>query len=91
MFILMGLLGGLAIPYIFTKVAGVTNTKNAPLFNGIVLVGFNMGSFCAPILGKVLGGASARLAMLHGGYLLFIITIVVILIMEVTRRMKRVM
>ena len=40
MFILMGLLGGLAIPYIFTKVAGVTNTKNAPLFNGIVLVGF---------------------------------------------------
>lgn len=91
MFILMGLLGGLAIPYIFTKVAGVTNTKNAPLFNGIVLVGSNMGSFCAPILGKVLGGASARLAMLHGGYLLFIITIVVILIMEVTRRMKRVM
>lgn len=91
MFILMGLLGGLAIPYIFTKVAGVTNTKNAPLFNGIVLVGSNMGSFCAPILGKVLGGASARLAMLHGGYLLFIITIIVILIMEVIRRMKRVM
>ena len=91
MFILMGLLGGLAIPYIFTKVAGVTNTKNAPLFNGIVLVGSNMGSFCAPILGKVLGGASARLAMLHGGYLLSIITIVVILIMEITRRMKRAM
>lgn len=91
MFILMGLLGGLAIPYIFTKVAGVINTKNAPLFNGIVLVGSNMGSFCAPILGKVLGGASARLAMLHGGYLLFIITIVVILIMEITRRMKRAM
>lgn len=86
MFILMGVVGGLSIPYIFNKVADVTTTKHAPLYNGIVLVGSNFGSFVAPFVGGILGKGSAALAVTNAGYGILVLTVIVVLVISSNKR-----
>lgn len=77
--IISGFFGGLAIPYIFTRVAELSNTKEAPLNNAICLVGSNMGSFLAPYVGQMLG-STAGAAIKNAGIALLIITAIIFII-----------
>lgn len=86
MFVLIGAFGGLALPYFFIKISDVTTTKNAPLYNGIVLVGSNLGSFVAPFYGELIGGTVAAVAFRNGGIMLVLLTFVVMVVMTMLNR-----
>lgn len=72
-----GASGGVAIPYIFTRVSQLSVTKTAPLNNALVLVGTNLGSFIAPYFASILGN-SAAVAITNAGITLIVISVVVI-------------
>ncbi|KRN30150.1 transporter, major facilitator family [Lactobacillus selangorensis] len=76
---LSGLFGGLAVPYIFTRISQVSNTKTAPLHNAFALVGSNLGSFVAPILASVLG-ATAVLSLRNAGYVIVALAVIVLVV-----------
>lgn len=78
--VISGLCGGMAIPYIFTRVSALSTTKSAPLNNAIVLVGSNMGSFLAPITASYLGNTAAT-AIMNAGYLTVALAVLVALYM----------
>lgn len=84
--VLAGAFGGLAVPYIFTKVAQLSNTKEAPLNNAIILVGSNLGTFLSPYVGKLLGSTS-KLSIQNAGIVLVIVSIIIIAVM-VTKNLK---
>lgn len=81
--VISGFFGGLAIPYIFTRVAELSNTKEAPLNNAICLVGSNMGSFLSPYVGGILG-ASAATAIRNAGVVILVLLVVVVIVNIVT-------
>lgn len=81
--VISGFFGGLAIPYIFTRVAELSNTKEAPLNNAICLVGSNMGSFLSPYVGGILG-ASAATSIRNAGFVILVLMVVVIIVNIVT-------
>lgn len=89
LFVVIGAIGGLALPYFFIKISDVTTAKNAPLFNGIVLVGSNLGSFAAPFYGQILGGTTAATAFRNGGIVLTALTVIVMLVMGVLKHMHK--
>lgn len=78
MAIITGFAGGIAVPYIFTRISQLSVTKTAPLNNALALVGSNMGSFIAPYFACILGTKAADV-ILHTGILLIIVSIVVII------------
>lgn len=77
--VVSGFFGGLAIPYIFTRVAELSNTKEAPLNNAICLVGSNMGSFLAPYAGQFFG-STAAMSIRNDGIALLVITAIVFVV-----------
>jgi MFS family permease len=86
--VVSGFFGGLAIPYIFTRVAQLSNTKEAPLNNAICLVGSNMGSFLAPYVGQFFG-PTATMSIRNAGIVLLIITAIVFVIYLVDRAKQK--
>jgi len=72
-----GFFGGMAVPYIFTKINMMSTTKSAPLNNALVLVGSNLGSFVAPMIAALLG-ASAIASLRNAGWVIVLLSFVVL-------------
>ncbi|WP_195486598.1 MFS transporter [Lacticaseibacillus paracasei] len=85
---LSGVFGGMAVPYIFTKVSMVSSTKSAPLNNALILVGTNLGSFIAPMLASVLG-ATALLSLRNAGWLIVALTVIIVIALIVTQNRSK--
>lgn len=75
-----GTLGGLVIPYVYTRIAELSNVKTAPFNNAIALIGSNLSAFLSPYIGKILGGASAAMALRNAGLLSIAVAAVVLAI-----------
>lgn len=80
-----GLFGGMAVPYIFTKISLVSTTKTAPLNNALVLVGSNLGSFVAPMFASLLG-VTALTSLRNAGWVIVGLTVVIIGVMLIGRK-----
>lgn len=86
-YLVAGFLGGMAIPYIFTRVSDYSTTESAPFNNGIVLVGSNLGSFVAPYVGAIFG-KTAKVAFLGGGITMALLGIVVVIMFIILHKTK---
>ncbi|MBP2057150.1 MFS family permease [Lactobacillus colini] len=82
-----GFIGGMGIPYIFTRVSAYSTTSTAPLNNGIVLVGSNLGSFIAPYVAAIFG-KTAQAAFLGGGIAMTGLGIVIIMAFVILNKSK---
>lgn len=67
--LLNGILGGTVIPYIYTRIAELSDAKTAPFNNAIALIGSNISAFLSPYFGAILGGTSAMMAVKNAGFL----------------------
>lgn len=83
--LISGFIGGMAIPYIFTRVSDYSTTQTAPLNNGIVLVGSNLGSFVAPYVAAMFG-KTAQAAFLGGGIAMTCLGIIIIVAFVILHR-----
>ncbi len=73
--ILIGIAGGLIIPYIFNRITEISLPKNAPLNTSIALVGSNFGAFISPYAASLIGKTSADSIINAGGLLLILAVI----------------
>lgn len=85
--LLSGFIGGMAIPYIFTKVSDYSTTKTAPLNNGIVLVGSNLGSFVAPYVAAMFGKTALN-AFLGGGIAMTTLGVAIVIVFVILNKTK---
>lgn len=83
--IIFSFCGGLAIPYIFVKVSDYSSTKEAPLNNGICLVGSNMGSFLTPYVGTFFG-STAQDSIFNSGIAIIILAIAIFVLSVLMRK-----
>ncbi|TGD24625.1 MFS transporter [Companilactobacillus suantsaicola] len=81
---LSGLFGGMAVPYIFTKINMMSTTKTAPLNNALVLVGSNLGSFVAPFFASALGG-TALISLRNAGWVIILLTVIIVIALAFNR------
>ncbi|HIY92448.1 MFS transporter [Companilactobacillus sp. HBUAS56275] len=79
--VLNGLIGGTAMPFMFTRIAELSNSKTNTFNNGLVLIGSNIASFLAPYFSMLLGQGSARIAVQNAGFLSVILSVVILLVM----------
>ncbi len=72
-----GFCGGMAIPYVFTKISMISTTKSAPLNNALILVGTNLGSFVAPMFAAMLG-TSAIVSLRNAGWVIVLLSVIIV-------------
>lgn len=84
--LLNGILGGTVIPYIYTRIAELSNTETAPFNNAIALIGSNVSAFLSPYFGAILGGTSAMMAVQNAGFLAVALSVVIVIIFMVTSK-----
>lgn len=78
--VINGLIGGTAMPYMFTRIAELSNSKTNTFNNGLVLIGSNFASFLAPYFSALLGKGSARLAVQNAGLLSVFLSVIILLV-----------
>ncbi|WP_195701129.1 MFS transporter [Companilactobacillus futsaii] len=86
--VISSIVGGMSIPYIFNKVSDYSTTETAPLNNGIVLVGSNLGSFFAPYIAAIFG-SSAQSAFLGGGVTMTVLGFIITMIFLVGKKQAK--
>lgn len=75
-----GLLGGAAMPYMFTRIAELSDMKTNTFNNGLVLIGSNVASFLAPYFSTLLGHGSAQIAVQSAGLLSVVLSVVILVV-----------
>lgn len=88
--LLNGLIGGAAMPYMFTRIAELSDMKTNTFNNGLVLIGSNFASFLAPYFSALLGHGSAQTAVQNAGFLSVGLSVVILLVMVFAFRDKKV-
>lgn len=85
-----GLIGGAAMPYMFTRIAELSDMKTNTFNNGLVLIGSNLASFLAPYFSTFLGHGSAQIAIQNAGFLSVGLSVVILLVMMFAFKDKKV-
>lgn len=85
--ILSGIGMSLIIPYVFNRIIEVSSKKKLQLFTSIALVGSNLGSFLSPYFGILLGSSSQSIIR-HSGIFVVILSICVILIILMMKKIS---
>lgn len=84
-----GLIGGTAMPYMFTRIAELSNIKTNTFNNGLVLIGSNFASFLAPYFSALLGHGSAQMAVQNAGFLSVGLSVIILIVILFTYRSKK--